>query len=308
MLDLALPDAATTPAHEPVMDGTDIVAGDTEDAGNIEDTDDPEPNNAVSAAQDVVAVATPAPQPPASSAIAAPTPDGASRSVRVPILMYHYLSVAAAGRRHLPPRTFRCSPQLFAAHLDAIRSAGYTTISLYELIAHLTQDAPLPDKPVIMTFDDGYRDNYENALPLLRERNMVATFFVVTDFMDEQRPEYLTWDMAREMLDAGMKVESHGRNHVSLQGKDADYLIWQAFGSSETIEYELGTRPRFVSYPAGEYNRSVANIFASAGYWAGATTVQGSTHSSDALFDLHRIRVRGTTSPEELLRLLALDW
>ena len=307
MLDLALPDAATTPAPEPITDGTDIVAGDTEDAGNIEGTDDPEPNNADSAAQDVVAVATPAPQPPAASAIAAPTPDGASRTVRVPILMYHYLS-APPPDANIYRKDLSVSPELFAAHLDAMQGAGYTTVTLYELIAHLTQGAPLPEKPVIITFDDGYRDVYENALPLLRERDMVATFFVVTDFVDEERPEYVTWDMAREMQDAGMKIESHGRNHVSLQGKDHDYLVWQALGSMETIEYEMGSRPRFVSYPAGEYNQDVANLFASAGYWAGATTVQGATHSSDALFDLNRVRVRGTTTPEELLRLLALDW
>jgi peptidoglycan/xylan/chitin deacetylase (PgdA/CDA1 family) len=246
--------------------------------------------------------ATPQPAP-----IVAPAPDGTERSVNVPVLMYHYLSVPPPGA-NIYRQDLSVSPELFAAHLGAMQQAGYIAISPYDLLAHLAQGAALPEKPVLITFDDGYRDNYENAFPLLSEHNMTAVFFVVTDFIDEQRPEYFTWDMLREMSAAGMSIESHGRNHVSLAGKDADYLIWQALGSLETIQYELGVRPRFVSYPAGEYDRSVIDIFRSAGYWAGFTTMQGATHSSDDLFQLRRVRVRGTTTPEELLRLLALDW
>ena len=68
-------------------------------------------------------------------------------------------------------------------------------------------------------------------------------------------------------------------------------------------------RPRFVSYPAGDFDALTKEIFRSAGYWAGFTTVQGATHSSDDdLFELQRVRVRGTTTPEDLLRLLALEW
>jgi peptidoglycan/xylan/chitin deacetylase (PgdA/CDA1 family) len=200
------------------------------------------------------------------------------------------------------------TPDLFAAHLDAIQSAGYTPISLYALLDHLTQGAPLPEKPVVLTFDDGYRDNYENAFPILRARGMTATFFVVTDFINDGRPEYITWEMVREMYAAGMSIEGHGRNHVSLANKDRDYLIWQALGTFESIEVEIGVRPRFVSYPAGQYDALTLEVFSSANYWAGFTTRQGATHSSDNLFQLQRIRVRGSTTPEELLRLLALEW
>ncbi|HXF63169.1 MAG TPA: polysaccharide deacetylase family protein, partial [Caldilineaceae bacterium] len=250
--------------------------------------------------------AIPAEAPPATPALS-PTPDGQVRTARVPILMYHYLSVppADADRYRLD---LSVTPEQFAAHLDAMQQAGYTTISFYTLIAHLAQGAPLPEKPVILTFDDGYRDNYENAFPLLRAHGMTATFFIVTDFIDKQLPEYLTWDMVREMYAGGMSIESHGRNHVSLANKDHDYLVWQALGSLETIQFELGVRPRFVSYPAGEYDQLTIDIFRSAGYWAGVTTAQGATHRSDDLFRLKRVRVRNSTTSEELLRLLALDW
>lgn len=253
--------------------------------------------------------ATPAAPPPVETPAAhiEPTPDGVARTAAVPILMYHYVSTPP-GDADIYRRDLSVSPDLFAAQLDRLQADGYTTISLYDLMANLTQGAPLPEKPVILTFDDGYRDLYENALPRLRERGMVATVFVLTDFMDEGRPEYLTWDMARALLAAGISIESHGRNHVSLRGKENDYLIWQALGSDQTIEYELGVRPRFVSYPAGEFDQSVIDIFQSAKYWAGVTTAQGATHRSDDPYRLARIRVRGTTSPDDLAKLLDADW
>lgn len=236
-----------------------------------------------------------------------PTPDGAERILRVPVLMYHYLSTPPADA-DIYRQDLSVPPERFAAHLDRLQSEGYTTVNLYQVLAALQRGVPLPDKPVVITFDDGYRDNYENAFPLLKARSMQATIFVVTDFIDEGRPAYLTWEMAREMLAAGISIESHGRNHVSLANKDDDYLVWQALGSLETIEYELGVRPRFVSYPAGEYDQRTIDVFRSANYWAGFTTRQGAKLDNQQLFELPRIRVRNTTTPDELIRLLSLDW
>lgn len=251
--------------------------------------------------------APPAAPPPPTAVAIEPISDGAVRTAHVPILMYHYLSIPPADA-NIYRQDLSVAPDLFAQHLDRMLAEGYTTISLYQLYDNLVTGAALPEKPVILTFDDGYLDVYENAFPLLRARNMTATLFVVTDFIDEQRPGYLTWDMAREMLAAGLSIESHGRNHISLKNKDADYLVWQALGSLETIQYELGVRPRFISYPAGEYDQQTIDLFKSANYWAGLTTIQGATHHSDDLFQIHRVRVRGVTQPAELIRLLQLDW
>jgi peptidoglycan/xylan/chitin deacetylase (PgdA/CDA1 family) len=252
--------------------------------------------------------ATPVPTPTSTPAPALePTPDGVQRTVSVPILMYHYISTPPAGADAYRI-DLSTSPEQFAAQLDRLLAEGYTTISLYQLLAHLAQGAPLPAKPVVLTFDDGYRDNYEHAFPLLRERGMTATFFVVTDFIDEERPLYLSWDMAREMLAGGMSIESHGRNHFTLEGQDDNYLVWQALGSLETLQYELGVRPRFVSYPAGDYDQRTIAIFHSANYWAGVTTVQGTEQSSARPFELERIRVRNTTTPDALIRFMEADW
>ncbi len=252
--------------------------------------------------------ATPTPEPvPTATPKPRPSPDGLVRKARVPILMYHYASAPPAGA-DIYRQDLSVPPALFRSHLKALADAAYTTISMYELLAHLEQGAPLPEKPVILTFDDGYRDNYENAFPLLREFGMTAMFFVVTDYMDAGNPVYLSWDMAREMQAAGMYIESHGRDHISLRNRNDDFLIWQALGSAETIEYELGVRPRFITYPFGYYDRNTIRIFESAGFWGGVTINGGATHTNDAPFQLKRVRVRGTTTAAELMRLLSLDW
>ncbi len=265
----------------------------------------PSPTTALFVHSPGFGIRVPLPQPPAIAL--QPTPDGVVRTVQVPILMYHYISEPLA-TADIYRRDLSVAPERFAEHLHRLQAEGYQAISLYTLLAHLTQGAPLPERTVVLTFDDGYRDNYEYALPILVEAGMTATFFVVTDFIDDQRPEYLTWDMVRAMYAAGMSIESHGRNHVTLRGQSSDYLIWQALGSLETIEFELGVRPRFVSYPAGEYDAQTIAIFQSANYWAGLTTQQGATHQSDDLFTLRRVRIRNTTTADELMRLVALDW
>ena len=237
----------------------------------------------------------------------APIPDGSIRQTRVPILMYHYVSVPPAGS-DVYRQDLSVSPELFRSHLQALDEGGYTAISMYELVRHLNQGTPLPEKPVILTFDDGYRDNYENAFPLLQEFDMTAMFFVVTDYIDAGNPLYLSWDMAREMQAGGMYIESHGRNHASLRNRNDDYLVWQALGSAETIEYELGVRPRFITYPFGHFDSNTIRIFESAGFWGGVTINAGATHSTENPYQLKRVRVRGTTTAAELLYLLELDW
>jgi peptidoglycan/xylan/chitin deacetylase (PgdA/CDA1 family) len=246
------------------------------------------------------------PESPAA-AITTLQPDGVARTANVPILMYHYLSVPPA-TADIYRRDLSVSPELFGAHLDRLQAEGYTTISLYDLTAYLQQGTPLPPKPVLLTFDDGYRDNYENAFPLLRARRMTATFFVVMEFINQERPEYLTWDMVREMHAGGMSMEVHGVDHTTLRKRSRVDLEFQALRSYETLQDRLGVRPRFLSYPAGEYDADTIAVFETAGYWAAVTTVQGATHSSDQLFELRRVRIRNTTTADELVRLLSLDW
>jgi peptidoglycan/xylan/chitin deacetylase (PgdA/CDA1 family) len=260
------------------------------------------------------ATATATPQPTATPSPTAtqtptpgPTPDGVARTLQVPILMYHYVSVPPAGA-DIYRRDLSVTPALFESHLKYLTDAGYHVITLDDLLYALAQGRELPTKPVILTFDDGYEDNYTNAFPLLQKYDLVGHFFVISDFVNQGRPGYMTWPQIEEMAAAGQRFGSHSRDHPSLSGQSDDYLVWQALGGKEALEEHLGQHPRWISYPAGQYDDRTIAVYKSAGYWGGLTTQQGATHTLDDIFELKRVRVRGSHTAVDLGRLLALDW
>lgn len=245
-----------------------------------------------------------------------PTPDGVTREARVPILMYHYLSDPLPGANRYR-RDLSVSPALFEQHLAWLREQGYQSITLEQLLRHLVLGEPLPERPIIITFDDGYADNYANAFPLLAKYDFASTFFVVSELAERASAgitapdgtvyadDYMTWAQMQEMQAAGMDIQCHARVHEDLTDMDDERLIWQVLGCHEMIESNLGQRPRFVAYPSGIYDQRVAEFFASDDYYGGITTHQGSLQRSDDLFELQRLRIRGTTTIPELAELLA---
>ncbi len=221
--------------------------------------------------------------------------------------MYHYVSQPPAGA-DVYRRDLSVTPERFAEHLDYLQQSGYTAVTLDDLLYALTQGRPLPDRPVILTFDDGYVDNYENAFPLLTAHGFIGHFFIITDFVNQGREGYLSWQQIEEMAAAGQRFGSHSRDHPNLSNRSVDYLVWQALGSKEAIEEHLGYHPRWISYPSGEYDSRTIAVYRSAGYWGGLATQQGAHHSLDEIFEIRRIRVRGAHTADDLAMLLALDW
>lgn len=244
------------------------------------------------------ATSTPTPEP-------LPTPDGVTRTLRVPILMYHYISEpppdADAIRRDLSIR-----PEVFEEHLRFLKEAGYTSISLADLALALEAGYPLPEKPIILTFDDGYRDNFEVAFPLLQQYGFKATFFLLTAPLDAQDPAYISWEQAVALDAAGMELGAHGYTHVDLRGRTVDYLVWQVLGSKEAIEARIRKPVRFFCYPSGQYDDLTIRVLHSAGYWGAVTTEAGDLHRSGELFTLRRVRVHGRYTAEALADVL--EW
>jgi peptidoglycan/xylan/chitin deacetylase (PgdA/CDA1 family) len=242
-----------------------------------------------------------------ATATPGPTPDGEKRTLHVPILMYHYISVPPADA-DIYRKDLSVSPELFDAQLTYLHDNGYTVVTLDDLLYALTRGDALPEKPVILTFDDGYTDNYTNAFPILSRHGMTGQFFIISDFVNAGREGYMSWPQIEEMAVAGQRFGSHSRDHPNLSGQDVDYLVWQALGGAEAIQDHLGYHPRWIAYPSGHYDAQTIAVYHSAGYWGGLTTQQGATHTLDGIFELERVRVRGSHSPEDLGALLALDW
>lgn len=299
------PAVANTPTAEP-----DATATPPRPAPAFTPMSDPEDNRVARVAPTATPVPTAplrTPDPAAIRPVAPPVPvvPGAAgvREARVPILMYHYLSVP-------PPDADRIridlsvAPAMFEQQLAYLKENGYTTISLGDLYDALAGGRGLPAKPVILTFDDGYRDAYENALPLLKKYGMRATFFIVTDFIHASHPAYLTWPMVQALNDAGMSIENHTRSHADLRRRNDDFLVWQILGAIESIQAYTGKRPQFFCYPGGFFDDNTVRVARSANVLAAVTTQYGKTHTLSDAMVWSRVRVRGEGTLREFADLV----
>ncbi len=233
-----------------------------------------------------------------------PTPIGTiSWTLRVPMLMYHYISVPPedADKYRLD---LSVAPEAFQAQMAYLAENGYTTIDLYDLSLAITGKKPLPPKPVIITMDDGYLDNYENAFPVLQAYGQKAMFFIVTDFVDQGAAPYMTWAMLEEMAAAGMRLEPHSKSHPDLRERDHDFLVWQILGSQETLAAHIGYQPRFFAYPGGRYDDEVLEIMLQLDFWGAVTTAGDWWHGFNNRYEWPRLRVRNTTTLPEFIDLL----
>ncbi|RMG98577.1 MAG: polysaccharide deacetylase family protein, partial [Chloroflexi bacterium] len=233
-----------------------------------------------------------------------PTPIGPySWTLKVPILMYHYISVPPADA-DIYRYDLSVEPDNFRAQMAYLAENGYTTIDLYDLSLAITNKKELPPKPVILTFDDGYRDNYENAFPVLQEFGLKGTFFVVTEFVDRGLEAYMTWPMLEEMAAAGQRIEPHSKTHADLRNRDRDFLIWEILGSQETIAAHIGYTPRYFAYPGGRYDDAVIQILRELDYWGAVTTISGKWHGFADRYEWTRLRVRHDTTLAEFADLI----
>lgn len=220
-----------------------------------------------------------------------PLPD----QVVVPILMYHHVS-------KIPPdadvyrQDLTVSPEAFDAQLQYLDEAGYHPITLTDLYLNITEGYPLPEKPVVLTFDDGYRDAYEVVFPKLLDYGFPATFFVLATPAHHESEDYLTWAQMAEMSETGMSIQAHGRDHVDLRDRSHDFLVYQVLGIKEAIEHHTGKAPRFFCYPSGRRDGDVIKVLESAGYQGAVTTEWGQTHTKENLFEMPRLRIQGEDS------------
>lgn len=191
-----------------------------------------------------------------------------TNTFRLPILMYHHISSTPANS---VGSEFFVSPTAFRSHMAYLADNKYTPITLDQLSASLNDGVALPDNPIILTFDDGYSDAYDNAFPILQEFGFTGTFFIITDLADQTTDGYMNWDMIAEMADAGMSIQSHSRNQGDLRGRDPEEIVADLQGSQQAIARHTNTTPRYLAYPQGQYDDTVLDALAELAF-AGALT------------------------------------
>ncbi len=267
------------------------------------------PLAATPTAQIVVVVATP---PATATATAwpptlAPTPTAfvtapaPGTAAIVPILMYHHLADLPANASELQ-QTWTVAPQNFDAQMNWLAQHGYHTITMAQLVAHLKQRAPLPSKPIIISFDDGWEEQYVAAFPVLKKYGMIGTLFVYTNAIDHK--SFLSWAQLQEMSAAGMDIQSHSLSHPHLRQLAPDAAQKEISDSKAVIEKKLGKPVVAFNYPDGEYNAAVIEMVQRAGYTSAVSIAAGYQQRADELFTLHRTRVSYTDTLEIVIKRL----
>ena len=187
--------------------------------------------------------------------------------------MYHRVDLRLSARDPITLHLTVMAPA-FETQLRLLRDAGDRSMMLDALRAAIDRRAPLPGRRVVLTFDDGYEDNYTVVFPLLRRYGFIGTFFVVTSTIGTR--DHLTAPQLREMAEAGMEIESHGVHHVDFSLLSPAAARSELARSRKTIEAWTGRPVAYFAYPAGRYNAGLERILEDLGYRGAVTERPGS--------------------------------
>ncbi|MBO6179335.1 MAG: polysaccharide deacetylase family protein [Selenomonadaceae bacterium] len=181
-------------------------------------------------------------------------------------------------------------PAEFDKQMKYLKDNDYHTITPDELYASIEGREKLPENPVLITFDDGYSDNYKNAYPILKKYDFKATIFVISSFVGNME-HYVTWDEVREMSENGITIASHTVDHRSMTDLTDAQLKKELEDSKAKIEEELGKKVDYIAYPTGTYNLHIAEIVRDAGYKAAFTIKYGIVDAYSNIYALERIPI-----------------
>lgn len=232
----------------------------------------------------------------------APSRPGGGAPWVVPILLYHSVSADDGGlmRRYTMP------PARFRAHMAWIAEQQRSTMTVSGYAAALRGEAPLPDRPLVVTFDDGYADFLSEAAPALAEHGIRATLYVTTAPVGETRRgtlagrPVLTWRELRQLADAGVEVGGHGLDHAQLDLLPRPEVVHQVTTCKQLIEDHVQVEVRSFAYPHGHHHAGVRDAVRAAGYTSACAVKNALSHLGDDVWALGRVMFERDDTVERL--------
>ncbi len=219
------------------------------------------------------------------------TPIAKSATTTIPILLYHKIGnpdLLPIANRHKPTKKFTVREDTFETQIKFIVDQGYTPITVEELIKEREANT-LPPKPIVITFDDGWRSQYENALPVLIKYHIPATFYIYTGVIGS--PLYMTWEDLHVLVASGMEIGDHTKSHPRLTKIDPSNLDEELVQSKKILERNLHVSVTDFAYPYGDYNSKISEAVKNAGYLSARTSKKGIYNDFKDLYQLNTIYV-----------------
>lgn len=225
--------------------------------------------------------------------------------VLIPALTYHRIIPKASS-------IYDYTPAQLEGHLQYFKEHGYTPITALEMVEMLANPERLPEKPVVLTFDDGHKSHYTTVFPLLKKYGYRATFFVYTDMIAEKSEKRLTWDELRTMVREGMDIQSHTKSHPYLtqtkqnesQAAYLERLQNEIHGSKVILEEKLERKVELLAYPYGWFNQTIETLAVQAGYRGVFTVNWGVNSVTENPLRIKRRVMENTMSHEDLNQIL----
>jgi peptidoglycan/xylan/chitin deacetylase (PgdA/CDA1 family) len=208
-----------------------------------------------------------------------------SGELAVPVLLYHHVADTDE------PRRYYVSPENFDEQISSLKDWGYTAIPLSLLVEAMLNGAELPPRPVVITFDDGYRDVYQNALPVMQRYGFVGTIYIIMDQIGVGG--YLNAKQIAQLIEQGWELGSHSQTHANLR-KSGVSIEKELTGSKETLELLFDTPVRSFSYPYGSATPAITQLVKASGYRSAVGIGASITHRTKNLYYLSRNEVQGT--------------
>lgn len=225
------------------------------------------------------------------------------RSIALPILMYHRIDSLDEPDLTDIRRRRTVVPADFAAQMEWLHRQGFHAITQLQALEALELGIPLPAKPILITFDDGYRDVVERAAPVLARLRMPATAYVITGLISGPDPSFLTWKDLLALERQGIEIGSHTVTHRNLTLLSDREALAELRVSRRDLERHLGHAVPWFAYPHGAEDARIIRLVRRAGYELAVTTQPGRMQSSSALLQLRRVEVHGTSGVAGLASL-----
>ncbi|MDO8742618.1 MAG: polysaccharide deacetylase family protein [bacterium] len=202
----------------------------------------------------------------------------------LPILVYHIVRPSYPDDS-ASVRAIALTPETFDAQMTYLKESGYHVVTFTDLEYYYKNKKPLSRNPIILSFDDGWKDQFQYAFPILKKHGYTATFFVFTNSIDHK--SFFSLAQLKEMLAAGMIIGSHSRTHPYLtQITNQDALWREISGSKKILEDLLGVRIHEFAYPFGAYNDTIVAMAKKAGYRSARGDYFTGVQSANHLYEL----------------------
>ena len=218
-----------------------------------------------------------------------------NEDIGIPVLYYH--SVEEVERNEVV-----ISPEKLRKELQYIKDSGYVTLTMSEVNDYINNNKPIPEKSILITFDDGYMNNYTDAFPILKELDMKATIFVIANGLDDGY--YLSSEQLKELSDYGIDIESHTFTHPHLNELTYEQQLEELVKSKEKIEGITGKPVLSVAYPFGDIDENSAKAAKAAGYSLAFTTDLGRADRTDGNLNLNRVYVSSSYTMDQFKTIL----